>query len=272
MKTLRFVGSAILAVLLSVNLTSCGSDDDDSNGGGNGTGITKGKKIVKIVEESENGSYKYKDVQTFEYDSEGRLSKYISILEEKFNPTTSRDTITKDFYWADGAIKVVRNDEHYKETSTLVLVNGLVQSCEGSGNNSYTFQDAFTYNEKNQFVWGEHTSGYSYSQSTTAKWDGDKLVSMSNNGQDEVTRTLAYGTSCSKGYFPFVVTMMEFCNDALYVAHPEIVGMRTNQLPSSITLKSRYETVTSEVAYEFDNEGYLSKVVADDCTYTINWQ
>jgi hypothetical protein len=268
MKTLRLVGSALFAVLLSVNLTSCGSDDDDSNGGGNWNGVAGGKKIVKIVGVStESGN---RDVETFEYDSEGRLSKVVSIWENESYSMYFSDTTTTDFYWADGTIKVVENIGSYKEISTLTLENGLVQNCKGRANNSYTFQETYTYNDKNQLLWSECISGVTYS--ATAKWDGDKLLSIYFDGGNVQTVTLAYGSSCSKGYFPFVAEMIEFRYDALYVAHPEIVGMRTNQLPSSITQKSQYENETSKLTYEFDNEGYISKVVTDDYIYTITWQ
>ena len=38
MKALRFIGIALLTVLMSVSFSACGgSDDDDNNGGGNET-------------------------------------------------------------------------------------------------------------------------------------------------------------------------------------------------------------------------------------------
>ena len=48
MKTLRFVGVALLTVLMSVAISSCSKSDDDNNGGGGGTSASiEGKWYLK---------------------------------------------------------------------------------------------------------------------------------------------------------------------------------------------------------------------------------
>ena len=47
--------------------------------------------------------------------------------------------------------------------------------------------------------------------------------------------TITYEKSCRKGYFPLSIIMdLEF-NFYLYFAHPELLGLRTSQLPASVT-------------------------------------
>ena len=64
---------------------------------------------------------------------------------------------------------------------------------------------------------------------------------------------------------------MEF--DALFIAHPEIAGMRTNQLPDTYT--SDDDEIS--LSYEYDKEGYISKIKLENAdgdtdTYTLTWK
>ena len=104
------------------------------------------------------------------------------------------------------------------------------------------------------------------------------MVSISDNDGD---RILTYGTSCKKGYFPFVATMIEDGCEILHMAHPEIAGMRTNQLPTKITWIDNHGSGTGTPTYEFDKEGYISKIVeketdsdgsSDTWTCTLTWE
>ena len=59
------------------------------------------------------------------------------------------------------------------------------------------------------------------------------------------------------------------------MAHPEIAGMRTNQLPNTYSY-SRYDEEFS-LTYEYDKEGYISKIKLKDNdgntdTYTLTWK
>ena len=73
----------------------------------------------------------------------------------------------------------------------------------------------------------------------------------------------------------------------LFMAHPEIAGMRTTQLPTSITwthtddYSGKTDSETSTMEYEFDKEGYISKIIGketdsdgstDTYIYTLTWQ
>ena len=47
MKTLRFIGMALLTVLMSVAISSCSKSDDDNNGGGDTSASIEGKWYLK---------------------------------------------------------------------------------------------------------------------------------------------------------------------------------------------------------------------------------
>lgn len=66
MKTLRFIGMAIIVALVSFGFTACSSSSDDEEDGGGGS--TSGALIKKIMS-------KGKEICTFEYDVMGRVIK-----------------------------------------------------------------------------------------------------------------------------------------------------------------------------------------------------
>jgi YD repeat-containing protein len=167
------------------------------------------------------------EIFTFTYDNEGRLTS--ATLETEYG-------FGSHFIWGDDIIKV--NNDY-----TLTLENGLVQNSS-KGN-------TFTYNSSNRIL--------KYS-SNDAIWDKDKLMSVGNY-------TLTYGDCCKKGYFPLVPFMMfDYYKDPilLYLAHPEIVGMRTKQLPTGMNGRT--------LSYEFNKEGYISKVNMGGVEYTLTWE
>lgn len=217
-------GMAMFAIVMGVSLSSCNKDDNPDDGGV----VVEGKKLVKLTNPQETF--------TFNYDDEGRL--IAAAFTEEWNGQT-RGTDWQ-YVWGDDAIRV---DEDY----TLTLKDGLVQSSSKG--------DTFTYNNSNRIT---------KCGAITAIWDNNKLVSVSDGGDNY---TLTYGESCKKGYFPLVPFMMCHYNSALplFIANPEIVGMRTNQLPTDIN--------GMKLTYEFDKEGYISKInVGEQGAYILTWK
>ncbi|MBQ8225375.1 MAG: DUF4595 domain-containing protein [Bacteroides sp.] len=275
MKILRVFGMASFAALMCVNLAACGSSDDDpSDEPGGGGVVNNGKKISKIVGVSGDGSFSA--TLKFSYDSKGRLSEAVETEEED----GYKESDTYKFIWGDDIIKVNESSTYsgstYTESYTLVLKDGLVQYEE------YEDEDdtgTYTYNTSNRLI--KFSDGSYWSNS--AIWDGDKLVSIYNDYEEA---TISYGKSCQKGYFPFIAAMIEAGECALlFMAHPEIAGMRTTQLPTNITWAyDNYdgtESETSTIEYEFDKEGYISKIMGRETdsdgetstyTYTLTWQ
>ena len=269
MKTFRFIGMALFAVLMCVNFTSCsGGDDDPTEEPEEGGVVVNGKNLVKVVGKSANGSYS--ETYTFSYDNKGRLIE----ATESYQEGSYKDTDTYQFIWGDDAIKVVINPTY---NYTLTLNNGLVRNSNLDDENG-----VFTYNNSNRFIKYSSKSKY---ETCSVIWDGEKLVSISDYDHEA---TLTYSSSCKKGYFPFIATMITSDSEAiLFMAHPEIAGMRTNQLPASITwthtddYSGKTDSETSTMEYEFDKEGYISKIIGketdsdgstDTYIYTLTWQ
>ena len=262
MKTFRLVSAALLAVLMCANFVSCSKDDDGANTdvgggeeGGNEEVIVSEKKLVKMVSNDET--------YTFSYDNEGRLSSAIETEDDG-------DYVYKysyKFVWGDDAVVVkyeyrVGNTNPSTRTETYTLKNGLVQDWMSDNHSGI-----YSYNSSNRLIKAEFTDHYGYT--VNAVWDKDKLVSVDTSETDAI---LTYGETCKKGYFPLISNIIEL-EEVLFMAHPEIVGIRTNQLPNTY---SPYDEEIS-LTYEYDKEGYISKIKmknedGDSDTYTLTWK
>ena len=249
MKTFRFIGMALFVVLMCVNLASCSSSDDDpTEEPEEGGVVVSGKKIAKVVSVTEPEGWK--ETRTFAYDDKGRLIKSTEI--DEFD--NQKNTRTYQFIWGDDAIKCTGDNSY-----TLSLKNGLAQNSDKD--------HVYSYNNSNRLA--KVKTSY---ETTTAIWDGDKLVSISEDGHDI---TLTYKESCKKGYFPFTASLIEGSYDDIFMAHPELVGTRTTQLPASQTWEDENETAT--YSYEFDKDGYISIIKGKSSSgstqiITLTWQ
>ena len=63
---------------------------------------------------------------------------------------------------------------------------------------------------------------------------------------------------------------------SLFMAHPEIAGIRTTQLPVS-TVEIERSTNKYTYTYEFDKDDYISKMIKKGSdgslwTYTLTWK
>ena len=255
MKTFRLIGAALLAVLMCANFASCSKDGDANTDTGGEDVVVGEKKLVKMVSNEET--------YTFSYDGEGRLSSATETDDDG-------DKYSYKFVWGDDAVVAqykyetasgYNNGKTYTETYTLK--DGLVQDWMSDNHSGI-----YSYNSSNRLIKAEFTDHFGYT--VNAVWDKDKLVSVNIN--DTYPAILTYGETCKKGYFPLISDIIEF-GDVLFMAHPEIAGMRTNQLPNTYSPEDEEFTLT----YEYDKEGYISKIKmknedGESETYTLTWK
>lgn len=248
MKTFRLLRMTAIVVLMGFGFTSC-SKEENSN--------PNGKKVVKITNSTENNSNS--QAIEFNYDNKGRLIE--TVVSQNFNNQTKDYSI--QYIWGDD---VIETTEGYIYT----LSDGLIQSDGG---------DYYTYDQSGRLVeYGNDSRWW-----TKVAWNNDKFVKSSDRSSDVHTReiTWTYGKSCPKGYFPLIEQLIHLTDDAFFVAHPELAGIRTTQLPASCTIvdyaygkETGTETVT--FTYEFNNDGYISKFTEHNRNETysciITWE
>lgn len=248
-------GMAMMAVLMGVGFTSCSKEDPD------GGDFSNEKKLVKMAQ---SGSSSVSI--TFTYDEKGRMIEATEVSDYSNN---------ESFLWGDNAIKC--------DGVTFTLENGLVQ-CEDSEWKKFVY----SYNQSNRLTkceYEHHDAEVSY------LWDGDKLVSVTEienpNSDYETTTdiTVTYEKSCKKGFNPYLTGMLGIGSSYyLYLGHPELLGLRTKQLPKTVSRNrtSAYNT-SSEItsfSYEFDKDGYISKMIIEEtydgesssATITLTWE
>lgn len=250
MKTFKLIGIALAAVYLCMNFSSCSKDDGPTEDPEEGGVVVSGKRLIKITSSWDDET----DTCTFNYDNNGRLIK-AEYKEDNY-------TETYQFAWGDNIIQEVTNEENI----TYTLKNGLIQDFGG--------MYSVIYNNTNRFISIKNIST-NYGLSATAIWDNDKLMSLTCDGESIFTYE---GKTC-KGFIPYLTTfgMDLWYGDLLFMAHPEIIGMQTTQLPAT----QIGDIDACSYSYEFDKDGYVSKVIekyylygklSRETIFSITWQ
>lgn len=237
MKTIRVIGMALFAVLLSVGLASCSEDEPSANG------------EVKLVEANMEVISKYgvsAKKWRISYDSEGKVSLVQRIDVE------DGDCDDFNFVWTPNAVVDMRKDIEY------IIENGLVRRIMWQGN-----MVPLEYNTAGHLTSYDYkTYDFNYEKSFT--WDGDKLIEYGRSDSSS-KRRISYGNQTCKGYFPLIAfpeLVIVDDDQHLFLTNPELVGMKTNQLP----VKAVDGDTTEEYAYTFTNGGYIKT-----CTITEKW-
>jgi hypothetical protein len=233
MKTLKIFGMAAIAVLIGVGFVSCSKENPEGN-----EDFSNEKKLVEMDMRDEEG--KTLEKYTFEYDDKGKL------VESTGSIDYGASSVSATYIWGEEAIQI-DNANTLSSDYTLSLSNGLVQSSSDG--------DTFTYNSLNRITnWNN----------ATALWEGDKVMSISDG---LYKYTLTYGETSKKGYYPMIPYFMGYMSPTemmLFIAHPEIVGMRTKQLATKVSGLS--------FTYEFDADGYISKLKFNNRVAILTWK
>ena len=276
MKTIKIIGMLVMAALIGVNFTSCSNNNAK-------TQVVE-KKLVKLTTEHMGKNINVSLFKTFSYDTDGRLNEAtISTVLQ------SSDTVTHTYkyVWNTDSINVteeIRLSSHPTSEPkplkyTMNISDGLVRALmyEKDPTDNITYN----YDASNRL---QHTNDGSININN--EWENDKLISITQKfGTREFITTFTYGESRPiKGYLPLVSNDITATNP-LFIAHPELGGMKTCQTFESETIKFADKPDmagnTSLFEYELDKDGYISKITSanqpngNDSTatvYTLIWE
>ena len=264
MKTLRFIGMALFAVLMCVNFASCSSSDDDpTEDFPQYELVTNGKKLTKIEYTLSDPYNDFIEVWNFNYDNEGKL------IEATFTDSYNNQTKTR-YTWNNNIINAHETIDYKNNTGyeyTYNLKNGLVQNND------------IKYNE---------TRRPKEIMGSTIMWDEDMLNRIStpyqvSENQTKYDTTQYYykenGVRC-KGYNPFIpFILIDEETECLFIVHPEIAGMRSTQIPISFLDQDVVGGMSQGTySHKLDNEGYISefriknKGGRSEYIYTMTWE
>ena len=274
MKTFRLFGIAVIVILVSAHFMSCSSDDDETK---NVLGFGKSKKIKKI---GIAGQFYY----TFEYNENDKLS-YATYYN---SPDMGNPHRSYEFIWERDSLVVT--ELLYGQEDHIALKNNMICKINGY----WQTYDEYVYNESNKLRNLNHVDHLGKSVESYV-WEGDKLMSLTykdHNGRLLEKYRFTYDGVNLVGYNPFLINFVASFSSPdpsyliLFLAHPELVGFRSSQLPSS-SVRDDYFSVhysyTTNYEYEFNSEGYIIKIVAKtpheveansmvEPLLTINWE
>ena len=245
MKTLRLIGMALLAVILSVGFTAC-SDDDDSGQQGNGNNGLKLSSYTFIEhEDGDGGYYGYE----FEYDEQGRVSKAVYSDEDYSDRTTVE---------YNGNSIIATNSDGHKDVCTLNSKGQIENSvCTSYG---YTSTYQYTYDGN-----GYLTNIYRVEEDDDYRftWENGNLVKAEMYG---TITTIEYtDIPSSKGgqalFFLNDVTLDIDCDILHILGNFGYMGKVPQNMPASMTYTDKYgDTDLTEFSYETGKDGYISNI------------
>ena len=260
MKTLRYIGMAILAVVLCTNLSSCSDDDDSSNGNGNGNSSDNGMKISTITWNDGEWS-------EFFYDNQGRIVK-----EEDFDATGMWCTTDIEYNANNIVITEKYDDEQYRIICHL-NAQGLVEAAALP--NKYNDDNRmvqYTYDANGQLL-----SMYDGDDETETHftWENGNLTKATNEGWSW-TATYTYNTSLSssQGFVFYGDVMIDIFDESCLelLANSGYFG----KIPKNLLSGGTDNNYSWSLSYELSDDGYVSKITGteDDETYwmTLTWK
>lgn len=269
MKTLRFFGVCLLASLLCVNFSACGGEDtpEPENPGNNpsnptvgpGNGVSSNeKRLVKMefIEDDRTETF------SFEYDEQGRV---ITAIEEEQDDSYGFSIDINRLTWKGNTL--IYNEDGDDDNIVFTLKNGRIVS------DRYDYEDEdnstkYEYDNDKRLV-----KIVDKEATTTFSWTYGKIVKWSKNYNspydEDYYKEIIYSNQTCKGFFPEFGSLAE--DDYIFNrAQPELFGLKSNYLPSSIIRKDNDETTKYDYTYTFDEEGYI-KSYTEETTYSSSY-
>jgi len=262
MKNLKLVGLALVAMLLSVNFTSCKEDKDDDNETQKVDEIKNQKKLKQILLYSDGEFISKMD---FTYAENGNLASLKDSSAQNGKNVMSYD-------WATNLISM--KYKKYSLSSNLINTLKYDFSVYTDENEPDTFSASFSYNSSKKLVKYESESVIDNKTKSSVvddyTWNNGQLTKVNqvvhfSEGVSSFERTYTYSGKTCKGYFPVLVESI--FHDGLLTAHPELAGLRISQLPDQmfITDKNAEGELIEKLTFDYtlDEEGYVVKCIVN---------
>lgn len=170
MKTIRLLGLALTAIIISVNLSACGDDDSDSPE----TPVDpQAKHITRVVQEEDDGD---KIEYIYNYDSQGRV---IAMMEQETYKTRVSRSYLYTFTYNDNTITVNEEDKYIY---TYSLLDGRITSLRSEykySTGTETRVTSYSYDAQ-----GHLKSMNEDDENQTYTWSGGDLTEMDQTFQE----------------------------------------------------------------------------------------
>lgn len=285
---------SFVATALCINLAACSSDDNDPQTTTDGFGVvTNGKKLKKIVEDY---GYGRQNETTFNYDKNGRLTEVVRTSPYATNGGGGIYTETYTYTWneTDKSITITAKptvyDDGWQDTSDSnyyfkgYIINGKFENATYYNGTEKEISSTMTYQQGkllNCSLYEDGSDNRKYMAEYV--WNNDSLTKVYDKISGNTDYAYTYNGKTCKGYNPLIIIMDYYATsllgeflyqtDYLLYAHPELLGLRTNVLPSSASIGNQMYTYD----YTLDESGYLSEIYEhhsndDSSIYTFTWE
>ena len=270
MKISKVMRIAFIALLLCVGFAACGKMDNEEP-------KATEKRLVRLSFEVEKGGYYY----TYSYDDDGHLTEAIQNMVIPDMDITYKFK----FEWREHSIKVTETYINNRNTASSGNVTKYTMHITDGRVQSITYDDypslykKFEYDASDRII----ENGDAMYKGVNV-WENDKLISVTQDyGSYYNICTFTYGDSRTiNGYSPLVPKIIS--TDPLFTVHPELAGMKTNQIFISETntwTDNPDEVYITSYEYELDKDGYISKITSKNkmdenntgkSVYTFTWK
>lgn len=237
----------LLMMLLATVFVACSDDDDDKD---DDKPTDKVKLVSKIVTSNSKGTKESEE--TFEYDSQGRVTKY------KYYNIDEAYSFMQKYAYGDKTITMqdYEDDELYN-TITYTLENGVIVASSDDYNGKPV---KFLYNSDKYLVKAEKEG---YSEILT--WSNENLLKV---GDDMSFTYTEYENKSNIDIISINSTEDAEFDDILF--RSGYFGNRSKKL----ILMAKSHDRLHQYEYTFDNEGYVSNIkdIKSGYTQTITYK
>lgn len=249
MKTLKFIGMALLAIVLSVNFSACSNDDenksnDDNNG--SGTGFKKPSELTW-----DDGSC----TKLF-YDKQQRLCKVEEYTESGYLEETGIIEYNENTIVVTSTYS--HNDRKDIDICSLNSEGLIVKAVFADG-----VTEEYAYDKDKQLIGIQN-----YMHSTEITWENGNLIAANIKNDDWIGYNTIWKCKyttipSSKGFFIFYDDyLIDIFHDIDYInllANCGYLGKVPQNLLASITVITDEED-TWGISYQFGKDGYVTEI------------
>ena len=260
------------AMMAGAILAGCSDDDDENDGPGDPTGglELKERKIkeIRYGGADESSETTFSNVETFEYDAEGRVTKttYRHLFGEWEEVTTFKYSADEFVVDVDGDVYTYELENGRAVRMTNVYDDGYSRDVYEFGySDGYQTRIAGEYWENDE-LW--YTDEVSYTVKNGCYASGSGSYEDFEVGYEE-TGTYGGTMTASTVENNMNLDLYNLDNDMSYAYFAGVMGTRQKYLPETVvTTENGSVDSRTEYSYQTDDEGYITEIVTKTIEYT----
>ena len=242
MKALKLVGVTLLALF---SFVACDDPTNDPSDPTENPSVSEKRLARTMKYEIENGKEELNAIIDFKYNQENKLT---AVYERELY-SDGWDIDTLNYIWDS-------NNSITFDWGKFFLTNGKITKYHHYEWGQYDDYLYFDYDKNGNWKeFGEIEEDGEKEQGVIFTWENGNLTSLTEADRNYPLISYIYDNKTYNGFFPlfYEYTVWED-EEYIFMAQPELIGIKTNHLPKMI-IDDPY-TYTFE--YEFDQDNYIT--------------